>query len=181
VNTVLADDPLLTVRIGKPKRKPVVRVVVDTHLRIPLRARCLNAAAPTLIATGVTRSAKAAALRKRGIEVIVLPKRHERVDLSALCAVLVQRHCYAVLLEGGGTLIAGALQSGLVDRLYWFVAPRLLGGDALPAVGALGLRHCDQAIQLKPVTTAAVGRDWLVVADIVYPQQHSIAPIQKLD
>lgn len=166
VGTILADDPELTVRDARG-RDPV-RVVVDSLLRTPPTARVVAAAArsgaPTWIATTPAAPAeRRAALQAAGAEVLVLPARDGRVDLAALMAELGRREVTSVLLEGGPTLAAAALDAGLIDRVAAFVCPLLLGGAEAPGpVGGRGYATPDEAPRLEGVRLRRVGGDFLV-------------------
>lgn len=133
IETVLHDDPLLTTRLPEGGRDPL-RVIVDSRLRMPDSAAMLHqaSAAATLIAT--TAAAADSAARRRletaGAELLVLPDLAGRVSLSELWKELGRRQVQTLLLEGGATLAAAALQSGLIDRMMVFVAPKLIGGTS---------------------------------------------------
>jgi diaminohydroxyphosphoribosylaminopyrimidine deaminase/5-amino-6-(5-phosphoribosylamino)uracil reductase len=167
--TVKKDDPELTVRLpGAPAKEPL-RVVADTRLRIATDARILSAGTParTLVAGGAPVPARrAAALRARGVEVLELPQADRRVDLRALLAELARRSVVAVLVEGGGELGAAMVEAGLVDRVAFFVAPRLLGGRTAPGpLGGVG-RALKEAVSLTALEYRAVGDDLLIEADV---------------
>lgn len=168
IGTVLQDDPELTVRApGVPPKEPL-RVVVDSRLRIPGDARVLRVGAPqrTLVACVAPEPARAASLRARGILVTAFPAEDGRVDLRALLRDLGRRDIMAVLAEGGGELGAALLAAGLVDRVAFFVAPRLLGGRSGPGpIGGTG-RRLEEAIGLVDVSHRRIGDDLLIEADV---------------
>jgi diaminohydroxyphosphoribosylaminopyrimidine deaminase/5-amino-6-(5-phosphoribosylamino)uracil reductase len=170
IGTVLADDPQLTVRHpGLPPKEPL-RVVVDTRLRIPVDARVLRAGDPARAAVACVAPApsdRAAALRARGVQVLELPGDAGRVDLRALLDALRAMDVNAVLVEGGGELGGSLAEAGLVDRVAFFVAPRLVGGAAAPGpLGGRG-RPLKEALPLVDVTTRRIGDDLLVEADVL--------------
>lgn len=162
--TVLADDPLLTCRM-RGGRDPL-RVIVDGRLRIPLRARVLagDAAAGTLIATAARNHRKLGMLRERGATVLAMGGSGERLSLRALLRALGDRGILSVLLEGGGSLAGAALREGVVDRVVFFYAPKLIGGDGLPMIGPLGIGRLDRARQLRQVKVSRVGEDIMIRA-----------------
>ena len=169
VGTVLADDPQLTVRLegeGASQRQPW-RVIVDSLCRTPLSARVLSDAfvRRTLIAT--TEQApreKVAAVREAGAEVLVLPLDEGRVDLRALAETLAGRGIISVLAEAGGTLTAGLLAAELVDKVYAFVAPKIVGGAAAPSpVDGEGVARMDGACRLRLTRVERLGEDLLIV------------------
>ena len=119
INTILQDDPLLNVRgVAHCPDRPL-KVIVDSHLRMPARARCLSSAspAPTLVATTARSRARHAALVRAGAEVIVLRPHRGRVPLRQLCRILARRGVHSLLIEGGGEVLASALAQRLVDRI----------------------------------------------------------------
>jgi|KBSSwiStaDraftv2_1062776.scaffolds.fasta_scaffold85615_2 3,4-dihydroxy 2-butanone 4-phosphate synthase/GTP cyclohydrolase II len=136
VNTVLSDDPRLTVRrVEGPNPRPVV---VDSHLRIPLDSRLVRRreAAPIIATTEGACAQKAARLAACGAEVWFLPKTPSgRVDLRALFCRLGRHGFASVMVEGGASIITSVIESDLADQLVVTVAPRLLGG--VRAVGSL--------------------------------------------
>ncbi len=145
--TAAADDPALTVRLpgAMPNARPgPVRVVADGRLRLPLTSILVATAreTPTWILTrpGNDR-ARIGALAEAGCTVIEVPADPAtgQPDLAEGLRALSQRGITRVLAEGGGTLAASLLRADLVDRLAWFGAPAVLGGDAVPAIGGLGL------------------------------------------
>ena len=161
--TVLADDPQLTCRLpGLGQRSPV-RVVLDRQLRIPRSAAVIADArqTPTWILT--LRSADAArraALLAAGVTLIdVDPDADGRIDLVAALAALGERGVTRLLIEGGARLAAALLRARLVDRLAWFHAPLLIGGDGIPAVAALGLDRLADAPGFERLSVARVGDD----------------------
>ena len=103
-----------------------------------------------------------AALRGRGVTVILEPARGRAIPFGAVVRALGKRGLTTVLVEGGATVAAQALAAGVVDRLVLFVAPLLLAGDGVPAVGPLGLRRVADAIRIEGLAVGRVGRDLVV-------------------
>jgi diaminohydroxyphosphoribosylaminopyrimidine deaminase/5-amino-6-(5-phosphoribosylamino)uracil reductase len=161
--TVLADDPLLTRRLGR-NREPHVRVVLDGRLRIPERARVLRDPGGVIVvaARGVNPR-KRTRLRKRGVEVWELPANAEgRVALRPLLRRLAGRGVTSLLVEGGGETHAAFLEARLADRICAFLAPRILGGAAaLSAVGGPGFA-LSRAPALEDVEIERIGGDIIV-------------------
>ena len=169
IGTILADDPELTVRREPPWPREPCRVVVDSRGRTPLTARVLSAGRPERTLIAVTESAPAdrlRALQAQGVQVLRLPSRDRRVDLSALMSALAQREVVALLLEGGGELNAGFLEAGLVDRVAVFVAPMLLGGREAPTPLEGSGRGLKEAFHLARMTVRQVGEDLFIEGDI---------------
>jgi diaminohydroxyphosphoribosylaminopyrimidine deaminase/5-amino-6-(5-phosphoribosylamino)uracil reductase len=137
IGTVLADDPRLTDRTGLPRRWPILRVVLDSRLRLPLRSKLVRSArGDLLVFTAVrTESAKARALRRAGVDVARVPRRRSGLDLRGVMAELGRREISSVLIEPGVKLFRAAFDADIVDRVVLFVAPRVMGrgaGIALP-------------------------------------------------
>jgi diaminohydroxyphosphoribosylaminopyrimidine deaminase/5-amino-6-(5-phosphoribosylamino)uracil reductase len=165
--TVIADDPQLTCRLpGLAARSPV-RVVIDRRLRIPPTAKIFagDRKIPTWLVTAAPADpARQQALRGVGIEVIATELDADgRIDLAAMLGQLGGRGLTRLLVEGGGRLAASLLRAGLVDRLAWFHAPLLLGGDGVPAIAALGLHHLAEMPRFEPVASERLGDDALSI------------------
>lgn len=175
VNTVLRDDPLLTVRAirGHPDRP--IKVIVDSRLRMPLTARCFSTQSPAptiIVTTDGAAASKRRAIERRGAEVWVLsPSSQGRVPLRRLCRRLAQRGIQSLLIEGGAEVLAGAFAERLVDRAVWCISPILIGGrDAPGSIGGQGVRRLNQAIRLEDVKIYQVGPDLCVEGRVVYPK-----------
>ena len=132
VGTVLRDDPLLNCRMEGGKNP--LRIVCDTHLRTPLDSQIVRTAReiPTILAACDPLPERAAALETAGCRVWDLPQRDGHVDLAALMERLGAEQIDSVLLEGGGTLNWAALESGIVERVQAYIAPKLFGGKTHP-------------------------------------------------
>lgn len=181
IGTVLTDNPLLTVRLPRPKESlRRLRVIVDSHLRCPEEAQVLNVdEAPTLIATTESAShERVARLRQRGVEVEVLPADETgKVNLGALMRLLAQRGVTGVLCEGGGTLIASLLEQRLVDKVVFFYAPCILGGRGAPtAVEGNGVAMVKDCLRLDRVHWKRIGRDVRVTGYPVWEESGECSP-----
>ena len=165
VGTVLADDPALTTR-GVPGGRDALRVVVDSRARTPDSATVIGRESPAeciIACTGAAPPERVEALRAAGAQVLVLPERAGHVDLTALMDALGERGALNVLIEGGGGLVAGALEAGVVDRVMLFYAPIIIGGrEAVPGVGGAGPERVADALRLRDLTTTRVGAELLV-------------------
>ncbi len=153
VGTVIADNPRLTTRLPGKKGKNPLRLILDTHLRTPLDslAVCQADEASTVIATGPAPYEKRkASLEERGVEILPLPLRRGRVSLPALVEHLGSRDITSLLVEGGAEVHGGFFHDKLVDKVYLFFAPKIIGGSrAVPAVGGIGAATVAEASQLK--------------------------------
>ena len=162
-NTALADDPELTCRLpGLAGRSPI-RIVAEGRLRLPLTSRLVATAThiPTWLCTRSGNDpARLDAFRDLGLEVIELPGDGDSpLDMAALLTALGARGITRLLVEGGGTINAALLRHDLIDRLVWFRAGLLLGGDGLPAVGGLGLDRVADAPRFMRLETIPIGSD----------------------
>ncbi|HKN24911.1 MAG TPA: bifunctional diaminohydroxyphosphoribosylaminopyrimidine deaminase/5-amino-6-(5-phosphoribosylamino)uracil reductase RibD [Candidatus Acidoferrum sp.] len=139
IGTILADDPLLTDRSALPRRRRLLRVVLDTKLRLSHKSRIVESADDDLLVFTATslKSVKARALRDAGVELISIKPRAGRVDLNAVLKELGKRQNLSVLLEAGPTLNGVALSAGAVNKLILFYAPKLAGDSRLPLVSQL--------------------------------------------
>jgi diaminohydroxyphosphoribosylaminopyrimidine deaminase/5-amino-6-(5-phosphoribosylamino)uracil reductase len=161
--TVLADDPQLTCRLPGLEHRGPIRVALDRALRTPPAARIVAGAraAPTwLLTLPAADPARRAPLADAGVELIeVADAAAGQIDLAAALGALGGRGLTRLLVEGGGRLAASLLRAGLVDRLVWLHAPLLLGGDAVPAVAALGLDRLAAAPRFERIDTTPLGAD----------------------
>jgi len=165
IGTVLQDDPLLTVRLsGKKRSRQPLRVIVDSHLKIPWQSQIVRTArqVPTLIATTQAASpSKMARLKHAQLEILVVKDDGEgRVSLKGLMKALAGRGIVSMLLEGGPTLNASALQEGVVDRVLFFFAPKVIGGQKAPGIiGGEGILRIKDAEPLRILKIKRMGAD----------------------
>ena len=148
IGTVLVDDPLLTDRTGLPRRRKLLRVVLDSHLRLPLRSKLVRSADGDvlLFTRAKENSPKVGALRRAGVEVVRLAGRGARPDLAEAVAELGRREILGVLLEAGTILNSAALTAGIVDKMRVFLAPKVAGFPAKKPDGA-SARACLPSMQ----------------------------------
>ena len=168
IGTVLQDDPELTARLVDRHARQPLRVILDSRLRIPLRARVLSQARQAGVLIATTRHAppsRIAALKQRGAEVLILPAEHGNVSLKACLTTLGRQGITSLLLEGGSEVNATALRSGLLNRLQLYVAPALLGGqDAKGLIGGASPASISASWPLNDLQVQRVGKDLLIVA-----------------
>lgn len=167
VGTVLADDPQLTCRI-EGGHNPV-RVICDTHLRTPLTARVVTSACQTktILATAESDAQRQAPYQAAGCQVLVVPERNGHLDLNALMLRLGVLKLDSLLLEGGGTLNWTALESGIVQKVQAYVAPKFFGGNGKSPVMGLGVERPCQAVRLTSPTITRLGEDLLLESEVV--------------
>jgi len=163
VGTVIADDPQLTCRISNG-RNPW-RVVLDSHLRIPLSARLLRQPDPekNIIVTGDrSRRKKIDALEALGARVWQVKLRRGRIPWATIVKRLAAQGALSVMIEGGAATAAWALQEKVVDRILFFYAPMILGGDGRVMIDRLGVKRVKQAIRIQDMQVRKFGADALV-------------------
>ncbi len=169
IGTVLRDDPLLTTRLPEEGRDPL-RIVVDTHLRLPQNAALLRSGSPaaTIIATGPSVSdERAKRLEQMGVRILRCAAPEGRVDLLELMRRLGAEGIQSILLEGGATLNGAALRTGIVDRIALFLAPILLGGGDGPGIfSGPGPLCLAEALRLKGLEVSRSGDDILIEGEV---------------
>lgn len=161
IGTLLADDCMLTDRTGLPRSRPLLRVVLDSLLRMPVHSRMVTSCQnDVLIATTTAHSpSQRAALEAKGVEVLVLDAANGRVSLELLVQELGRRQYLSAMIEAGSMVNWSALDSKLVDKVFFYYAPKILGGmQSLPVAGGIGRRTREDAILLRgmklhPITT----------------------------
>jgi diaminohydroxyphosphoribosylaminopyrimidine deaminase/5-amino-6-(5-phosphoribosylamino)uracil reductase len=161
--TVRADDPQLTCRI--PRGRNPLRVILDSRLRVPLSGQIFSQRdrEKTVIATTTKApAARVRALESRGVRVWRLPARHGRVAWRPLLKKLASVGVVSVMIEGGAAVAASALKEKIVDKVWFFYAPKIFGGDGRPMVDSLDVRQVSQALAVKRVEVRRSGGDILV-------------------
>ena len=159
ITTVLQDNPLLNCRIEKGVDP--VRIICDSHLRIPMNSRIVQTAGgiPTIVAYSEGKPEKEKQLKEAGIE-LLRTSEPDRVDLPELMKERGNRGIDSVLAEGGGTLHGSLLKSGLVNRVYCYVAPKLIGGrEAKSPIEGRGFSRMDEALGLNKTEILKLGND----------------------
>jgi diaminohydroxyphosphoribosylaminopyrimidine deaminase/5-amino-6-(5-phosphoribosylamino)uracil reductase len=155
VDTVLADDPLLTDRSGLRRRRPLLRVVLDSALRMPLDSKMVATAQNDVVVFTVsTDETRANELRQRGVRIEMLPAEAGRVPLDKVLDLLGKENILTLLTETGTRLNTALLTAGLVDRAHLFVSPQIMGSDAVPA-----FRGMNHPIPMAEVEVERYGND----------------------
>lgn len=159
--TATADNPLLTDRSGKPRRRPLVRVVLDATLRLSPESQLTLTAQefPLIVFTSETvAEATRDALAKRGVEIVQDASGGR--DLQRVLLELGRRSVQSVLVEGGANMAGAFLEAGLIDKVSFFIAPMIIGGrDAPSAIGGAGAEKIAGAINLQDIEVTQRGRD----------------------
>jgi diaminohydroxyphosphoribosylaminopyrimidine deaminase/5-amino-6-(5-phosphoribosylamino)uracil reductase len=166
IGTVLSDDPLLNDRSGLPRCRPLLRIVLDSQLRLPLESRIARSAGNDL--TVVTTSASPPERRKlfasRGIEVLVMDGPGGRASLESAVAWLGRQRYLSLMIEAGSKVNWTALESGCVDRIFFYYGPKILGGlEALPLAGGIGRRRRSDAIRIRDIKIHEIPPDEFAV------------------
>ena len=155
----------MTTRLAGVGKNPV-RIIVDSLARTPLTAKVVNdKAARTIIAvTAQANEQKVAALKAAGVEVLVIPAdENNQVDLVQLTAKLGLKNICSILVEGGATINFSFINNKLVDKVYSFIAPKIIGGkEALTPVAGTGLSNLDNALLLENISTEILAGDILI-------------------
>ncbi len=166
IGTVRADDPSLTTRLPAGSGSDPVRVIIDPLLRLPRSAKVLNrgAGAGVVVVTG--RHAppeRAERLRVAGAELLVVEGAGKRIDMRRLMEILGRRGMTSVMIEGGSEVAASAFEAGVVDKVVYFIAPKIIGGrDAPTAVGGEGITWLRDAIRLRDMRVSPLEGDFMV-------------------
>ena len=170
VGTVLTDDPLLTDRSGRPRRRPLLRVILDSRLRLPLDSRLAqNVAADrkndVLVFCSQQDQHKRAQIEQLGIRVEPLPATDPdgRPSISDILHRLGQLEITSVMIEGGAAVNWAALAAKAVDKVFLYYAPKILAGTgSIPFAAGTGFRHMAQAAQVKNIYLHRFGEDFAV-------------------
>jgi diaminohydroxyphosphoribosylaminopyrimidine deaminase/5-amino-6-(5-phosphoribosylamino)uracil reductase len=178
VGTVLSDNPLLTDRSGRPRRRPLLRVILDSRLRLPLDSRLVRSSTEKkddiLIFCSSADPQKKAQFEERGVRIEELPglAPEGRPDLPAILQRLAQLEITSVMIEGGATVNWAALASGVVDKVFLYYAPKILAGaGSIPFAAGAGFQHMSQAAQVQRIQIHRFGEDFAVEGYLRDPYQ----------
>lgn len=165
VNTVLEDDPSLTVRLVKGKNP--ARIVIDRRLRVPPRARVIRSAGRVrtiIITTPGAPKAKLEKLRRRKVEFLIAPvSMGGNIDIKRIIRILYRKGIRRILVEGGSKVNRSFLKAGLADRVVAVISPKILG-SGLNSVADLGIRNIKAAVKLRPRSVKRLGNDIVYIA-----------------
>jgi len=183
IGTVLCDDPTLTTRLPDGNGRDAVRIVLDSRARIPLDSKILNlnSEARTIVAvTNLAEEEKIEQLKKYA-DVLVISEKDGRVNLTELMKKLAEMEITNVLIEGGAEVNASALKERIVDRVMFFIAPKIIGGNSAPGpIGGDGVEDPSKAIKLTDISIMNSGSDILVIGTPYYDNEggkHEISDI----
>jgi diaminohydroxyphosphoribosylaminopyrimidine deaminase/5-amino-6-(5-phosphoribosylamino)uracil reductase len=149
VGTVLADDPLLTDRSGRPRRRKLLRVILDSYLRIPLTSRVIQTADnDVLVLCSIAEEQPRQALEAKGIRVLQIASTDDgRPDLASIIKSLGELEITSLLIEGGALVNGAALASGQVDKVFLYYAPKIFGDGVVPFIAGESLHGKAQCVQ----------------------------------
>jgi diaminohydroxyphosphoribosylaminopyrimidine deaminase/5-amino-6-(5-phosphoribosylamino)uracil reductase len=163
IDTILRDDPELTVRHPQWKGKTILRAIVDSELRLSLRARVLASlerGAVAVLTTELASKGKERVLKEKGVEVVRLPRVSEGVDLRQALAWLGERGVASLLVEGGSRLLTAMIEARLADRLFLTISPKLVGGEEAPSlIEGRGIQRMSEALVIRDFSSFAIGQD----------------------
>jgi diaminohydroxyphosphoribosylaminopyrimidine deaminase/5-amino-6-(5-phosphoribosylamino)uracil reductase len=171
IGTVLSDDCLLTDRTTRKRSRPLLRIVLDSQLRIPLTSRMVESCAGDVmvVTTSLASSDRRKVLEDRGVRVLIADAPGGRTDIAQVAAALAKERYLSLMIEGGSKVNWAALETGVADKIYFYYAPKILGGlQSLPVAGGTGRSRRSDAIQFHNVTLHPITREefaveaWLV-------------------
>jgi len=163
VNTVIADDPELTCRINQDKK--LIRIIVDTKLRLPLDSKVIkNNDNLTIVATTLnSNQKKKQELIALGVKVIEVSEKNNKVDLKELVKRLGEEGIDSILIEGGGTLNFSALEEKIVDKVNFYIAPKILGGEkSKSCIAGMGFSELEEAPNIEDISYRTIGGDLVI-------------------
>ena len=166
IGTVLADDCLLTDRTGLPRSRPLLRIVLDSRLRLPLNSQMVRSAAGDVLVVGTSAAPaeRRNALESRGVRVLILDGRDGRSDLRAAIEAVAQQQYLSVLIEAGAKVNWAALETGVADKVFFYYAPKILGGlESLSMAGGVGRRRRADAIRIHRTELHRIAPDEFAV------------------
>ena len=168
INTVIEDNPMLTARVDGGKNP--IRIVVDSSLRIDINANVVqDKSAKTIVATtDKADKDKILKLQAQDVDVIVVDKdENDKVDIEKLLDILGQKNICSILVEGGATLSGSFVAKKLVDKVYFFIAPKIVGGkEAKTPVAGTGILNLQEALTLKDIQIEKLEEDILIIGRV---------------
>lgn len=168
INTVIEDNPMLTARVDGGKNP--IRIVVDSSLKIDINANVVqDKSAKTIIATtDKANKDKILKLQAQDVDVIVVDKdENDKVDIEKLLDILGQQNICSILVEGGATLSGSFVAKKLVDKVYFFIAPKIVGGkEAKTPVAGTGILNLQEALALKDIQVEKLDEDILIIGRV---------------
>jgi diaminohydroxyphosphoribosylaminopyrimidine deaminase/5-amino-6-(5-phosphoribosylamino)uracil reductase len=171
IGTVLADDCFLTDRSGLPRNRPLMRVVLDSRLRLPLSSQMVAAIANDLavVTTSAASPEKRRALEDRGAKVLTFDGPGGRADIHRTVEWLGEQQCLSLLVEAGSKVNWAVLEAEAADKVFFYYAPKILGGtESLSMAGGIGRRRRIDAIQVKDIELHHIAKDEFAIEGYVH-------------
>ena len=171
IGTVLADDCFLTDRSGLPRGRPLLRIVLDSRLRLPLTSQMVTSAQDDLvvIATSAASPDRKRQLEDRGVRVLIRDGADGRADISQTVNWLGEQRYLSLLIEAGSKVNWAVLEAEAADKVFFYYAPKILGGtESLPMAGGLGRRRRSDAIQVERLTVHPIAPNEVAVEGYVH-------------
>ena len=159
IGTVVADNCFLTDRSGLPRSRPLMRIVLDSQLRIGTESHMARVVERDLmvVTTSAASAERRAALERRGIEVVTLDGPSGRTNLPALVDLLASRKYLSLMIEAGSGVNWAALESGVADKIFFYYAPKILGGlQSMPVAGGAGMKRRVDAIEMRNIEVHSI-------------------------
>jgi diaminohydroxyphosphoribosylaminopyrimidine deaminase / 5-amino-6-(5-phosphoribosylamino)uracil reductase len=170
IGTVLADDCLLSDRTGHPRCRPLLRIIMDSELRLPLDSKMARSAAGDVlvVTTSAANPERRKLLESRGIQVLAFDGPGGRADLRSVVDWLGRQRYLSLMIEAGSKVNWTALESNVVDRVFFYYGPKILGGlEALPLAGGIGRRRRADAIRVHRISIHQIPPDEFAVEGYV--------------
>jgi diaminohydroxyphosphoribosylaminopyrimidine deaminase / 5-amino-6-(5-phosphoribosylamino)uracil reductase len=162
IGTVLSDDCRMTDRTGLERSRPLLRVVADSQLRLPLTSYLVTSCKDDVLVatTSAAPAERRKALEAAGVRVEVCDRNDGRVHLPGIPELLAEERYLSLMIEAGSRINWAALESGMVDKIYFYYAPKILGGmHSLPVAGGVGRRRRKDALRFRDVRLHPISRD----------------------
>jgi diaminohydroxyphosphoribosylaminopyrimidine deaminase/5-amino-6-(5-phosphoribosylamino)uracil reductase len=163
IGTILADNPLLTDRSGRTRRRPLLRVILDSQLRLPVESRLVRSDGnEVLVFTASADDKKRTQLEERGVRVETLRAAlpDGRPDLAAVLRRLGELEITSLMIEGGATMNGAALAAGVVDKVFFYYAPTMLGAGSVPFANGAGVQSVRKTLHVKHLHLHHFGEDF---------------------
>jgi len=174
VNTIIRDDPRLDYRFGKIK-KPLTKIIVDSHLSTPQNAQVFQTPGKVIIATLKSPQGQETPNRRilaQKAHILEVKEKNGQVNLYAMLKKLARLQIANILVEGGGSLVGSLFDEHLVDKVLFFVSPKIIGGkQAISSVEGQGIKEITQAFQLKNLQVKRIQNDFVFSGQVYYPKK----------